>query len=162
MPVAGFTKDGEPDVIRPLAGNFVGLSKRFVAALPICVGGTIVPFVPSIWRESKFAVLCEGTPMEFTISFNTQAGDAACVLCSHEFDAGSGLRLSLPDGTVCRSCGRRHAPHLVALVDLAASAERAGKVCRHLLVPPMECLLDLARAAEDYTSAAPQSLTRAA
>jgi hypothetical protein len=57
---------------------------------------------------------------------------------------------------VCRNCGKKHAPTLVALLDLASTASRVGRIGHHTLVPPMTALLDLARAAEDYTRATPQ------
>jgi hypothetical protein len=53
-------------------------------------------------------------------------------------------------GMACRDCGRRHAPSLVGLLDLARTAERIGKIGRHTVAPPMVALLDLARVAEDY------------
>ena len=59
------------------------------------------------------------------------------------------------DAPVCRSCGKKLAPSMVALLDLATAAERVGKSCRHLLTPPMSSLLDLAHAAENYTHTAP-------
>ena len=61
---------------------------------------------------------------------------------------------------VCRDCGKKHAPHVVALVDLAHVADRVGKVCRHALVPPMEALLALARAAEDFNHHTPRLLRK--
>ena len=45
---------------------------------------------------------------------------------------------------------------MVALLDLAQTAERVGKSCRRLLTPPMESLLDLAHAAEAYSHTAPK------
>jgi hypothetical protein len=51
---------------------------------------------------------------------------------------------------VCRECGKRHAPALLALVDLARSAERVGRIGRHVICPPLTALLDLSRAAENY------------
>jgi len=55
---------------------------------------------------------------------------------------------------VCRSCGKKHAPSLAALLDLERVAQRVGRIRRHTLVPPFEALLDLARAAEVYTASA--------
>jgi hypothetical protein len=60
-----------------------------------------------------------------------------------------------PD-VVCRDCGKKHAPSLVALLDLAHAAERVGRISRHTVCPPMTALLDLAHAAEGYTAAAPR------
>jgi hypothetical protein len=75
----------------------------------------------------------------------------------------AGPRLFLADGpVVCRQCGRKHAPSLAALLDLAQVAERVGRIGRYTLVPPLGALLDLARAAEDYTHAAPRQVRQAA
>jgi hypothetical protein len=62
------------------------------------------------------------------------------------------LHLGDTEDVVCRDCGKRHAPDLVALLDLAAVAERVGRIGRFTVVPPMAALLDLARAAEQYTA----------
>jgi len=64
-----------------------------------------------------------------------------------------GASLSLAEGNqpVCQSCGRKHAPALTALLSLADVADRVGKIGRHAMVPPMSALLDLARAAENYS-----------
>jgi hypothetical protein len=35
-------------------------------------------------------------------------------------------------------------------VELAHVADRVGRIGRHTLVPPLDALLDLARAAENY------------
>lgn len=87
-----------------------------------------------------------------------------CALCGAPAAYGAGPQLFHGDrpGLVCRECGKKHAPSLVALLDLAGAAERAGKIGRHTLTLPLTTLLDLARAAEDYTCAAPQSRWRAA
>ena len=77
-----------------------------------------------------------------------------CGICGKGTTAGVGPRLYLADkeAVVCHACGRKHAPSLAALLDLAQTARRVGTIGRHTLVPPLEALLDLARAAEDYTS----------
>ena len=51
---------------------------------------------------------------------------------------------------------------MVPFAGRGAGAERVGKVCRHILVPPMEALLDLARAAEDYSNTKMKALEQAA
>jgi hypothetical protein len=51
---------------------------------------------------------------------------------------------------VCRECGRHVAPELTALLSLGQVAERVGRMKRHTLVPPLEALLELAGAAENY------------
>jgi hypothetical protein len=53
---------------------------------------------------------------------------------------------------VCRECGRHVAPELTALLGLGQVAERVGRMKRHTLVPPLEALLELAGAAENYAS----------
>ena len=87
-----------------------------------------------------------------------EAGTAACHLCTEPTLWTKGPRLVMAEtsATVCRSCGKRHAPMFVALLDLATVADKVGRQCRHLLTPPMESLLDLARAAENYSTATPK------
>ena len=91
---------------------------------------------------------------QLTIRFAEHSHNVRCVFCGSRFQAAAGPCLALGDGEepVCRGCARKHAPQLVALVDLAQTAQRVGKVCRYILVPPMESLLDLARAAEEYSN----------
>ncbi len=75
-----------------------------------------------------------------------------CPLCGRQIESEEGPQLCLADHAqvVCRDCGKKHAPPLVALIDLARTAERVGRMGRHTLSPPMVALLDLARAAENY------------
>ena len=42
---------------------------------------------------------------------------------------------------------------LLALLELAQVAEQVGRIGRHTLVPPLNALLDLNRAAEQYLEA---------
>jgi hypothetical protein len=96
------------------------------------------------------------------LKFAEEAGAEACCLCGKPTLWTKGPRLVSGDSaTVCRSCGKRHVPGMVALLDLAHVADKVGRQCRHLLTPPMEALLDLARAAEEYSSAAPKCPARA-
>jgi hypothetical protein len=44
---------------------------------------------------------------------------------------------------------------MAALVELAHAAVRVGRCSRHMLTPPLESLLDLARAAENYSDSTP-------
>jgi len=69
---------------------------------------------------------------------------------------GLGLFTEDHDRPMCRACGKKWAPSMIALLDLAHTAERVGRSCRHLLTPPMESLLDLAQAAENYSCTAPK------
>ncbi|HXG11941.1 MAG TPA: hypothetical protein VNK04_19450 [Gemmataceae bacterium] len=92
---------------------------------------------------------------ELMIQLHAESLTAPCSLCGQPvlFPAGPVLCLK-PDGLpVCRECGKRHSPALLALLDLADVAQRVGRVARHTLVPSFETLLDLARAAENYTFA---------
>jgi hypothetical protein len=91
-----------------------------------------------------------------TIKFLSESGNPWCGLCSDAILTAPGPQPFLNNEPVCRKCAKRHDAQLVALVDLAHVAERVGKVCRHVLVPPMEALLALARAAEDFTQSAPE------
>lgn len=101
---------------------------------------------------------------QFTIHFFQDAGNGLCALCGEVAlsETGPGLSLVDREARICRGCGQRHTPQLVALLDLAQAAQRIGRVGRHILIPPMEALLDLARAAENYSTLAPQPLQRAA
>ncbi len=91
-------------------------------------------------------VLCEPTPA---------AGP--CGVCGRKTTAGAGARLAHADSQlpVCADCGRRHAPSLAALLQLAGAAERVGRIGRHTVFPPYTALLELARAADNYSAAVP-------
>ena len=92
-----------------------------------------------------------------------EPGTAPCPCCGEIVLWSKGLRMVLAENeeTVCRRCGKRQAPNLAALLDLASVAERVGKQSRHLLTPPMASLLDLARAAENYCTHNPRLHARA-
>jgi hypothetical protein len=92
------------------------------------------------------------------------ASTDCCSLCGGRITLAGRLHLTVSDGpeVVCRQCGHKHAPSLVALLDLAQVAERVGRIGRHTLVPPLGALLDLARAAEDYTQTTPERRKKAA
>jgi hypothetical protein len=87
-----------------------------------------------------------------TIKLSPLAAHGSCGLCGKPIVPAIGLRLCVDDGreVACRECGKRHAPALAALLELAHVAERVGHIGRHTLVPPLDALLDLARAAENY------------
>jgi hypothetical protein len=88
-----------------------------------------------------------------TINVQHGAAPACCGLCGGRMAEAAGPRLSLAEtsAVVCRDCGKKHAPSLVALLDLARVAERVGKIGRHTLVPPLTVMIDLVQAAEDYS-----------
>jgi hypothetical protein len=99
-----------------------------------------------------------------TIRLDAPHTPGCCGLCGGSTGPGAGPRLTVAgsETTVCRSCGKRHAPSLLALLDLARVAERVGRIGRHTVVPPMGAILDLVKAAEDYLSQAPVAQRRAA
>lgn len=78
---------------------------------------------------------------------------AVCSCCGKRNLDADGPYLARADTleVVCRECGKKHAASLVALLDLAGVAQRVGRIGRHSVSPPMTALLDLARAAENYT-----------
>jgi hypothetical protein len=82
----------------------------------------------------------------------------ACPVCGGQHSRSAqepGLFLEAHASPLCRGCGRKLAPAMAALLDLAVAAERVGRCSRHMLTPPLESLLDLARAAENYSDSAP-------
>jgi len=101
--------------------------------------------------------------VRLSIDLNSHASGACCGLCGRVIDSSAGPRLLMEnESLVCRVCGTKHAPSLVALLDLARVAKRVGKLGRHTLVPPINHLLDLARAAEYYTFSISRSVKHAA
>jgi hypothetical protein len=81
-----------------------------------------------------------------------------CPLCGRQqhLDAqGPRLFVEAHAEPLCRGCGKKLAPAMAALVELANAAERLGRRSRHMLTPPLESLLDLARAAENYSDSTP-------
>jgi hypothetical protein len=91
----------------------------------------------------------------YTIGLAEESERSCCPLCEQLQQGVRGLVLYDGDQRqpLCRPCGKKVAPTMVALLELAQTAERVGRSCRHLLTPPMESLLDLARAAENYCCA---------
>lgn len=82
-------------------------------------------------------------------------GEDSCGLCGTPIRILPGPQIFLLASSqqlpVCRSCGVQHAPHLTALVNLAQIAQRVGQISRHRRTwVPMEALLELSRASEDY------------
>jgi hypothetical protein len=93
----------------------------------------------------------------YTIRLVEESQESCCPKCGTPNcgRAGFGLFAAEHAQPMCRSCGKKWAPTMVALLDLAHTAERVGKRSRHLLTPPMESLLDLAHAAENYSYTTP-------
>ncbi|MBV9122314.1 MAG: hypothetical protein JO112_03000 [Planctomycetes bacterium] len=86
------------------------------------------------------------------IQLHPEASNDGCTLCGKAVFLAEGPQLYLAGGrgVVCRDCGKKHAPALLSLLDLARTAERVGRIGRHTVSPPLAALLDLARAAENY------------
>jgi hypothetical protein len=98
----------------------------------------------------------EATSMpEVILECRDTAAEAPCGYCGQQVQAPAGARLILADteAPICADCARQHAPSLAALVSLADAADRIGRIGRHSVFPPLTALLDLASAAEKYTSA---------
>ena len=78
--------------------------------------------------------------------------NAACPTCGDTalWSRGPRIVVATTSEPLCRDCGRIHAPHLIALIELAHTADKVGRHSRHLLTPPMKSLLELARAAETF------------
>jgi hypothetical protein len=98
-----------------------------------------------------------------SIRFCDEAHSDRCPLCDAQVVHRPGPRLFLRDSehAVCRECGKGTSPRLLELLDLASVAEKVGQRCRPLLTPPMEALLELARAAENYSHLSPRVRARA-
>ena|SRR5712692_5081126 len=87
------------------------------------------------------------------IQLDVEGTQDACALCGAQVLLAGQPQLYLAEtrNVVCLDCGRRRAPSLAALLDLARVAERVGRIGRHTVAPPLNALLDLAHAAEKYT-----------
>jgi hypothetical protein len=94
---------------------------------------------------------------DYTIRQVEEAGPIRCPKCGQAYVGRPGLGLfeEEQDVPICRSCGKKAAPTMAALLELAQTAERVSKSGRRLLTPPMESLLDLAHAAEAYSHSGP-------
>ena len=95
--------------------------------------------------------------IQLVLQCKPTAGEGLCGVCARPTTAPPGNQLFLAGTStlVCQDCGRKHAPELAALVSLAEEAERVGRIGRHTVFPPYTALLDLARAADNYSSAVP-------
>lgn len=99
----------------------------------------------------------------FAIKHLDENRNSSCPQCDKPglFKKGPHVFLGERDQPLCRPCGKRLAPTLTALLDLAHVADKAGRQCRYLLTPPMETMLELSRAAENYSHAEPLVAARA-
>jgi hypothetical protein len=93
---------------------------------------------------------------QVVLEYKAEETNEPCGLCGQPVVAPAGMQL-LVAGTaapVCLDCGRKHAPSLAALIQLADAATRIGRIGRHSVFPPLTALLDLANAAEKYAHTA--------
>ncbi len=102
------------------------------------------------------------TPL--VLRYHPAAWKGPCGLCGAAVVLAEGPQLLLAEKRrpVCLCCGRGAAPELAALVGLASAAERVGRINRHTVTPPLSALMELARAAETYSSTAPPLCRNAA
>lgn len=96
----------------------------------------------------------------FIMRMSDGAAGAACAVCGHAVPPRAGPQLCVSEtlAAVCGGCGRKHAPALTALIDLARVAERVGHASRrNPLRLPVAMLLEMTRISEDFcTSLAPE------
>ncbi len=94
---------------------------------------------------------------ELLLRYSPSPASLDCPLCGQAttIPAGTQLVLAASQQPVCEPCGKRHAPPLAALAQLADEAERVGKIGRHTVVPPYTALLELAQAADNFTAKVP-------
>jgi hypothetical protein len=99
--------------------------------------------------------------MQFLLEHRAEISNESCGLCGQSVTVPAGTQLILvaTSTPVCSECGRKHAPVLAALVNLAEAATRIGRINRHSVFPPLTALLELADAAEKYAHAAALPLT---
>ena len=95
--------------------------------------------------------------MQFQLEYRAEMSNEPGGLCGQAMSAPAGNQLVLAGSSapVCADCGRKHAPSLAALVNLAEAATRIGRINRHSVFPPLTALLDLANAAEKYVQTTP-------
>lgn len=67
----------------------------------------------------------EAEQVELAIKVNDESSAYECALCGDARTSAAGAELFLADSwdLVCDECGRKHAPLLMALIDLGAAAE---------------------------------------
>jgi hypothetical protein len=95
--------------------------------------------------------------MQFLLEHRDEVQNEPCGVCGQALSAPAGMQLILvgKSAAVCSACGRKHAPSLAALANLAEAATRIGRINRHSVFPPLTALLDLANAAEKYAQTTP-------
>ena len=96
---------------------------------------------------------------DLLLSYSPEATAGCCGVCQRPVESAAGLRVVTAGAMapVCATCAGQCAQPLTALVQLASEACRVGRIGRHTVFPPYTALLDLARAAENYTQTSPET-----
>ena len=141
LPIATLSGKARSDLGREFPTGFCRDSLRFARRVSICLLGC----------HRKDIRIMEGLSLHLC----DDGAEFACSICCRCVPHRPGPRLFVGPGekAVCRECARKLEPRLVNLLDLADMAEKIGRTNRPLLTPPMEVLLELARAAENYNHA---------
>jgi hypothetical protein len=86
------------------------------------------------------------------LRYHTEKVTGPCGVCGQPVLAACGLQLVQADAgqPICSACARESEPALGALAQLAAVAGRVGAIGQYTVSPPLNALLELARAAENY------------
>jgi hypothetical protein len=86
------------------------------------------------------------------LRYHSEKVSGHCAVCSQPVLVGCGLQLVQADAghPICSACVRETEPALGALAQLAAVAGRVGVIGQYTVSPPLNALLELARAAENY------------
>jgi hypothetical protein len=90
---------------------------------------------------------------EFLIRLDQHPCESCCGICGRNAVSGIGPHIYRAEdhAPVCQNCGRRHAPDLAALLDLAEVAKRVGRISQHNnLWLPLSALLEMTRASQNY------------
>lgn len=96
---------------------------------------------------------------QLVLRLESESGPVTCRQCGGQYHSGSTFQVCHGETRepLCRACGKREAPALAALVELAETAGHVGRIGRHTVTPPLTALLELARAAEKYAESLARS-----
>lgn len=86
------------------------------------------------------------------LRYHSETVTGPCGNCGQPILVGGGLQMvEAGEGRpVCTACARDSEPALGALAQLASVAGRVGAIGQYTVSPPLNALLELARAAENY------------
>src|SRR5438105_2988608 len=102
-------------------------------------GASPLPFWTSAPRHPSVGFKVGILMQRFTIQYANEPRESCCPACGALNVSRKGPRLFPVDSDepICRDCGKRLAPNLVALLDLAHVADQVGRRGRHMLTPSM-------------------------